>query len=315
MKRDRADAPRDRGGLVGIIFFILGLGTLLPWNFFMTASMPEAAKEYYFNNWMTLLSQLPLLLFTLLNSFLYQRISEAVRIAGSLVFVLLLFIITAVFVKVDMENDRFFSVTMATIWFINCDADTSTAALGYFITPCVGTLVTLFSYALLPRLSSATESSKPGENRRANGGVDSKASPVMVASEAVVMGEEPVPLATAGASEAAGGASEAAGGASEAAGGASEPTKQAFVTSGSGTWERYFISVCCFLVFNVFDWLGRTITTWVQWPGKESPVFPALVVSRLVFVPLLMLCNVQGRWLLPVYFPHDVAFAAIMAAV
>lgn len=29
--------------------------------------------EYYFNNWMTLLSQLPLLLFTLLNSFLYQR--------------------------------------------------------------------------------------------------------------------------------------------------------------------------------------------------------------------------------------------------
>lgn len=30
-------------------------------------------KDYYFNNWMTLLSQLPLLLFTLLNSFLYQR--------------------------------------------------------------------------------------------------------------------------------------------------------------------------------------------------------------------------------------------------
>lgn len=48
------------------------------------------------------------------------RISEAVRIAGSLVFVLLLFILTAVLVKVPMEEDRFFSVTMATIWFINC---------------------------------------------------------------------------------------------------------------------------------------------------------------------------------------------------
>lgn len=36
-------------------------------------STHEARDEYHFNNWMTLLSQLPLLLFTLLNSFLYQR--------------------------------------------------------------------------------------------------------------------------------------------------------------------------------------------------------------------------------------------------
>lgn len=48
------------------------------------------------------------------------RISEAVRIAGSLVFILLLFILTAVLVKVHMDEDCFFSVTMATIWFINC---------------------------------------------------------------------------------------------------------------------------------------------------------------------------------------------------
>uniref|UniRef100_A0A3Q4BK98 Uncharacterized protein n=1 Tax=Mola mola TaxID=94237 RepID=A0A3Q4BK98_MOLML len=195
------------------IFFILGLGTLLPWNFFMTASLyfedrlnatersngTLVGHKDYFKSWMTLLSQLPLLLFTLLNSFLYQRISEAVRIAGSLVFILLLFILTAVLVKVHMDEDRFFSVTMATIWFINSfgavlqgslfglvgllpqkysavfmsgqgvagtfaaiamllaigsDADSETAALGYFITPCVGTLVTLFSYLLLPNLVS-----------------------------------------------------------------------------------------------------------------------------------------------------------------
>lgn len=49
------------------------------------------------------------------------RVSEAVRIAGSLIFILLLFIFTAVLVKVHMEQDRFFSVTMATIWFINCE--------------------------------------------------------------------------------------------------------------------------------------------------------------------------------------------------
>lgn len=214
--KDRTDAPRDRGWLVGITFFILGLGTLLPWNFFMTASMyfnrrlnkvewsngtMVVQKEYYFNNWMTLLSQLPLLLCTLLNSFFYQRISEMVRIAGSLVFILVLFILTAILVKVPMEEDCFFSVTMATIWFINSfgavlqgslfglvgllpqrysavfmsgqglagtfaslamlvsiasDTDLETAALGYFITPCVGTLLTLLSYLLLPRLVSGS---------------------------------------------------------------------------------------------------------------------------------------------------------------
>lgn len=43
------------------------------------------------------------------------------RIAGSLVCILLLFILTAILVKVPMGEDHFFSVTMTTIWFINCE--------------------------------------------------------------------------------------------------------------------------------------------------------------------------------------------------
>uniref|UniRef100_A0A8C4ZI03 Equilibrative nucleoside transporter 2-like n=1 Tax=Gadus morhua TaxID=8049 RepID=A0A8C4ZI03_GADMO len=382
--KGQADAPRDRGGLVGIIFFILGLGTLLPWNFFMTASMyfqgrlnttewsdgeVVVRKEYYFNNWMTLLSQLPLLLFTLLNSILYQRISEAVRIAGSFVAILFFFVFTAILVKVDMGMDRFFSVTMATIWFINSfgavvqgslfglvgqmppkysgffmsgqglagtfaalamifaiasEADSETAALGYFITPCIGTLVTLLSYVLLPRLVSGTTfprmlcsltrgTRKPWSSLETN----------------MVLAVEPTKQATVTLDE-----------------GRAEPKKASVMEvfkkiwvmafcvtfvftvtlsvfpavaadvrtySPEGTWERYFLSVCCFLVFNVNDWLGRTVTTWVHWPRKDSVVFPVLVGCRVVFVPLIMLCNVQIRVLLPVYFPHDAAFAVIMA--
>uniref|UniRef100_A0AAQ5WY65 Solute carrier family 29 member 2 n=1 Tax=Amphiprion ocellaris TaxID=80972 RepID=A0AAQ5WY65_AMPOC len=364
--KGRTDAPQDRGCLVGVIFFILGLGTLLPWNFFMTASLyfqgrlnttewsngtVVVRKEYYFNNWMTLLSQLPLLLFTLLNSFLYQRISEAVRIAGSLVFILLLFILTAVLVKVPMEEDRFFSVTMATIWFINSfgavlqgslfglvgllpqkysaifmsgqglagtfaaiamllaiasDADSESAALGYFITPCVGTLVTLFSYLLLPRLEFAqfylNKSSKYEADTTDDllkGGTSTNAIKlphrdscsfhsiwVMAFCVTFVF---TVTLSV-------------------------FPAVTVDVkTSFPGKWERFFISVCCFLIFNINDWIGRTVTTLIQWPRKESRLFPALVVSRVVFIPLLMLCNVQSRSFLPVLFSHDAAFTAIMA--
>ncbi|XP_028284725.1 equilibrative nucleoside transporter 2-like isoform X2 [Parambassis ranga] len=406
--KGRPGAPHDGGCLVGIIFFILGLGTLLPWNFFMTASLyfqgrlnttemingtVVVRKEYYFNNWMTLLSQLPLLLFTLLNSVLYQRISEAVRIAGSLVFILLLFILTAVLVKVPMEEDQFFSITMATIWFINSfgavlqgslfglvgllpqrysaifmsgqglagtfaavamllaiasDADSESAALGYFITPCVGTLVTLFSYLLLPRLkfaqyylnkSSMYEAGTTDELLKErstveNGKLNGHANGTVTRSEAKNSSkDDEEDLKPDGTTEAFLPLEEA------------RPAKASVIevfkrirtmafcvtfvftvtlsvfpavtvdvkTSFPGKWDRFFISVCCFLIFNIHDWFGRTITTWIQWPRKESRLFPMLVVSRVVFIPLLMFCNVQNRFYLPVLFTHDAAFATIMA--
>uniref|UniRef100_A0AAX7V454 Solute carrier family 29 member 2 n=1 Tax=Astatotilapia calliptera TaxID=8154 RepID=A0AAX7V454_ASTCA len=367
MKR-RTDAPQDRYYMVGLMFFILGLGTLLPWNFFMTASLyfqrrletnessngtEVVRKEYYFNNWMTLLSQLPLLLFTLLNSFLYPRISEAIRIAGSLVFILLLFILTAVLVKVPMEEDCFFSVTMATIWFINSfgavlqgslfglvgmlpqkyssifmsgqglagtfaaiamliaigsKTDHETAALGYFITPCVGTLLTLFSYLVLPRLVSQLSSQhncithNPSDLTYTNSPhislyadePGSKASVIEVFKKIWVMAFCVTFVFTVTLSV------------------FPAITVDVKTTSEGENWESYFISVCCFLIFNINDWLGRTITTKIRWPSKESRLFPVLVISRVGFIPLLMFCNVQSRNYLPVLFEHDAAFSVIM---
>uniref|UniRef100_W5UTJ4 Equilibrative nucleoside transporter 2 n=1 Tax=Ictalurus punctatus TaxID=7998 RepID=W5UTJ4_ICTPU len=395
-------APRDRWHFVGIIFFILGLGTLLPWNFFMTASLyfnnrlntsewsngtMTSTKEYYFNNWMTLLSQLPLLLFTLLNSILYPRISEKIRIAGSQVFILILFILTAILVKVPMVQDRFFSITMATIWFINSfgavlqgslfglvgllpqkystffmsgqglagafaalamlmaiasDTNAETAALGYFITPCVGTLVTLISYLLLPKLEFARFylNKSKGQSYEVDAsrellpkGIQENGEPNSQATDSVPNGSPCSPE--------------------------SDVARQAFVsidaehdkqvkssvlevlkkiwvmafcitfvftvtlavfpavtvdvkTVYEGKWENYFIPVCCFLLFNVMDWIGRSITSHVRWPSKESRLFPALVVSRVIFIPLLMFCNVQERHFMPVFFGNDWSFAIIM---
>ncbi|XP_073763750.1 equilibrative nucleoside transporter 2 [Danio rerio] len=401
------DAPADRGFLVAIIFFILGLGTLLPWNFFMTASMYfnkrlntsesgngtiASGKEYYFNNWMTLLSQLPLLLFTLLNSILYPRISEKMRIGGSLVFIFLLFFLTAVLVMIPMEEDRFFSITMATIWFINSfgavlqgslfglvgllpqkysavfmsgqglagtfaalamifaiasEAKSDSAALGYFITPCVGTLITLFSYMMLPKLEFARFYL---ENKGKSYELETSRE-LLPTGDAEVSEKTSEPL---NGPVANGTPSNGINSVSE-----EDSGKQAFIslqqesastqkssviqvfrkiwvmafcvtfvfivtlsvfpavtvdvkTAYGGKWEQYFIPVFCFLCFNLCDWAGRTVTSVFKWPHKDSRLFPLLVVSRVIFVPLLMMCNVQDRQNLPVLFSNDFIFVFIM---
>ncbi|XP_008570861.1 PREDICTED: equilibrative nucleoside transporter 1 isoform X3 [Galeopterus variegatus] len=145
--------PQDRYKAVWLIFFMLGLGTLLPWNFFMTATQyftnrldmsqnmslvtAEVSKDIQasaaptvplrkwnslsaiFNNVMTLCAMLPLLFFTCLNSFLHQRIPQSVRILGSLVAILLVFLTTAILVKVQLDALPFFIITMLKITLIN----------------------------------------------------------------------------------------------------------------------------------------------------------------------------------------------------
>lgn len=52
---------------------------------------------------------------------------------------------------------------------------------------------------------------------------------------------------------------------------------------------------------------------WSPQPGKDSYWLPSLVLARLAFVPLLLLCNVQPRRNLPVVFDHDSWFIIFMA--
>ncbi|XP_076971750.1 equilibrative nucleoside transporter 2 isoform X2 [Tamandua tetradactyla] len=402
----RGAAPQDRYHLVGISFFILGLGTLLPWNFFITAipyfqgrlaednSTAEnlstnhtgtaPADAFNFNNWVTLLSQLPLLLFTLLNSFLYQCIPETVRILGSLLAILLLFALTAALVKVDMSPGTFFSITMASIWFINSfgavlqgslfgqlgtmpstystlflsgqglagisaalamllsmasGVDAQTSALGYFITPCMGILMSIVCYLSLPHLEFARYylAKKPSQAQaheletkiellpadEKNGIPNSPQKAALTLNldsekekEPELEPEEPqkpgkpsilvvlrkiwlmalclVLVFTVTLSV--------------------FPAITAMVTSSTspGKWSRFFNPICCFLLFNIMDCLGRSLTSYFLWPDEDSRLLPLLVCLRFLFVPLFMLCHVPRRSRLPILFPQDAYFITFM---
>nr|XP_029499741.1 equilibrative nucleoside transporter 1-like [Oncorhynchus nerka] len=37
-----------------------------------------------------------------------------------------------------------------------------------------------------------------------------------------------------------------------------------------GTWELYFIPVCCFLLFNLSDWVGRSLTAVCMWVSHQN---------------------------------------------
>ncbi|XP_027800252.1 equilibrative nucleoside transporter 2 isoform X2 [Marmota flaviventris] len=366
----RGDAPQDSYHLVGISFFILGLGTLLPWNFFITAipyfqgrlaganstagtlstNHTGPTDTFNFNNWVTLLSQLPLLLFTLLNSFLYQCIPEAVRILGSLLGILLLFALTAALVKVDMSPGPFFSITMVSVWFINSfcavlqgslfgqlgtmpstystlflsgqglagifaalamlmsmasGVDAQTSALGYFITPCVGILMSIVCYLSLPHLEFARYYLAKKPSRSPTHELETKAELLQADEKNGIPNSPQVATLTLDLDPEKEPELEPE---------LDEPQKlekpsvfivfqkiwltalclvlvftvtlsvfpaiTAMVTSSTspGKWSQFFNPICCFLLFNVMDWLGRSLTSYFLWCPAQGP---ALRVQRM----------------------------------
>ncbi|KAM4604089.1 equilibrative nucleoside transporter 1-like isoform 1-T2 [Polymixia lowei] len=375
--------PKDKFNAVWLIFFMLGLGTLLPWNFFMTATMyftsrlkdpslvsvsangTEAAGdtrsvlEAKFNNVMTLCAMVPLLVFTCLNSFLHSLIPQKLRVMGSLAVIMAVFLVTAIMVKVDMDPLPFFTVTMLKIVIINSfgavlqgslfgmagllpasyttpimsgqglagtfaafamicaiasGSKMQDAAFGYFITACAVIFLSILSYIALPKLEFfqyyQESSSRTMDNEENTMDLMSKGNSGYEGAEQ--NGRQTVSMMTIfkkiwvlalsvcftftitiG----------------------TFPAVTADVKStiaNGGAWDGYFIPVSCFLLFNMCDWAGRSLTAICMWPGMESRLLPLSIAGRVVFVPLFMLCNVQPRYNLPVYFQHDAWFIIFM---
>ncbi|XP_023684033.1 equilibrative nucleoside transporter 1-like isoform X2 [Paramormyrops kingsleyae] len=339
------NAPRDKYRAVWLIFFMLGLGTLLPWNFFMTATMyftsrlrdsPEGGSnetapggdtrnvlESRFSNVMTLCAMLPLLLFTCLNSFLHQRIPQKLRIMGSLGVILVVFLMTAIAVKVDAEPFPFFMITMTKIVIINSfgavlqgslfgaagllpiaytapimsgqglagtfaafsmicalasGSQLQDSAFGYFITACVVILLAMGCYVALPKmeffqyyqenknkLEKDTQMELyPTVAGNIEGGPTAELCPsdkaglpnvsiVTILKKIWVLALTVCLIFTV------------------TIGIFPAVTVDVKSTiSNGGAWEIYFIPVSCFLLFNLMDWAGRSLTAVCMWEGGAT---------------------------------------------
>jgi len=81
--------------------------------------------------------------------------------------------------------------------------------------------------------------------------------------------------------------------------------------------DRYFTPVTCFLLFNVGDYIGRTLATSFQWPSGDghggNVGLGVLACLRGIFVPAFMFCNASpSQRSLPVIFSNDTVYIAFM---
>ncbi|KAI1716166.1 nucleoside transporter domain-containing protein [Ditylenchus destructor] len=125
--------PNDRWKLVYFIILLQGIGTLLPWNTFLTI-----AKDYFidfklenangteyqqnFFSYLGVCSQIPNLLLNFLNLFIVANGAGLVRrIFGSLIFIIVvcLFTIIMIFVPSNTWPFTFFLITMISVVALN----------------------------------------------------------------------------------------------------------------------------------------------------------------------------------------------------
>ncbi|NXI18181.1 S29A3 protein, partial [Irena cyanogastra] len=127
--------PRDRWHGAYLIFFLLGIGSLLPWNFFITAKhywryklqncsdepgpAGQAASDLrdYFESYISIASSVPSVLSLIGNFLLVNKVPASVRILCSLFVMLAVFLVITVLVKVDTSTwtTPFFALTIGCV--------------------------------------------------------------------------------------------------------------------------------------------------------------------------------------------------------
>ncbi|KDR21110.1 equilibrative nucleoside transporter 1 [Zootermopsis nevadensis] len=364
--------PSDRYNLAYLIFYLLGMTTLLPWNFFITAddywmykfrdasaniSDKENRTELQagFTAYLSVASTIPNTMFLILNTLFSHKISLQVRMIGSLSCIFLLFVLTTVFVEVDTDTwqEVFFSITLVMVVFLNIasailqgglfgivgkfssryitavvsgqalggifaalaeiaslcfGASSATSAFVYFMVANVMLLLSLaayiflshsvfFQFHMLDKLEVSTMQYEPAVIQANDNPPSREISYKAILSKIWVYGFSVwmtfvVTLAI-------------------------YPAVTVLVNStGKGSrkpWnDMYFVPVVGYLIFSTCDYVGRILAGLLQRPRNKSWVVALLSILRVVFIPLLLLCNAQPRHHLPVLMNSDLHYIVII---
>ncbi|XP_022785347.1 equilibrative nucleoside transporter 1-like isoform X2 [Stylophora pistillata] len=120
--------PADKFNVVYFIMLIQGVGTLLPWNMFITAHayFQEKLKanedlKHSFENYFSVAAMVPNVVMFLINTLFKHKVPLQVRMITSVCIMTLCFILTTVLVVIDTSKwtTDFFYITIGTIILIN----------------------------------------------------------------------------------------------------------------------------------------------------------------------------------------------------
>ncbi|KAL9957949.1 hypothetical protein ACROYT_G034908 [Oculina patagonica] len=122
------DEPVDKFNVVYLIMLIQGVGTLLPWNMFITAHAyfqeklkRDESLKHSFENYFSVAAMVPNVIMFLLNTLFKHKVSLQVRMLTSVCIMTLCFVVTTVLVVIDTSSwtADFFYITIGTIILIN----------------------------------------------------------------------------------------------------------------------------------------------------------------------------------------------------
>lgn len=128
-------SPPDKYKLVYLTFGLLGISTLLPWNFFITANdywmfkFRDASNktcisnhnktdlQAAFTSYIAVANNVPYVIFLIISLLFNNKFSKMYRVIVSLLVMLVLFVIVTVFVHVDSDSwqNGFFILTLSFI--------------------------------------------------------------------------------------------------------------------------------------------------------------------------------------------------------